>query len=102
MLVPAVWSLEIAIAVLVAKRRKFLKQPEIKQFTTLLESLSLVQDTRRVANHVNDVLPLARTYRLRPNWNFRSAATRHWQRSISSCKKRRKHAGIKIFAGDAE
>jgi predicted nucleic acid-binding protein len=64
MLVPAVWSLEIANAVLVGERRKRLNQPEIKQFTTLLESLSLVQDTRPVAKHVSDVLPVARTHGL--------------------------------------
>jgi predicted nucleic acid-binding protein len=46
MLVPAVWTLEIANAVLAGERRKRLNQPEIRQFTTLLESLSLVQDTR--------------------------------------------------------
>jgi predicted nucleic acid-binding protein len=64
MLVPAVWSLEIANAILVGERRKRLNRPEIKQFTVLLESLSLVQDTRPIVNHVNDVLPLARKYGL--------------------------------------
>ena len=64
LLVPAIWSLEIANAVLVGERGKRLGQPEIKQFTALLESLSLVQDVRPVANHVRDVLPLARTHGL--------------------------------------
>lgn len=64
MLVPSVWSLEIANALLVGERRQRLNQPEIKQFTTLLESLSLVQDRRVVAEHVSDVLPLARKYGL--------------------------------------
>jgi predicted nucleic acid-binding protein len=64
MLVPSVWSLEIANAVLVGERRQRLNQPEIKQFTTLLESLSVVQDTRSIAKHINDVLPLARTHGL--------------------------------------
>jgi predicted nucleic acid-binding protein len=63
-LVPSVWSLEIANAILVGERRQRLNQPEIKQFTTLLESLSLVQDTRPVAKHVDEVLPLARTHGL--------------------------------------
>ena len=47
-----------------AKGRKRLNQPQIKQFTILLENLSLVHDSRPVANAVNDVLPLARTYGL--------------------------------------
>lgn len=64
MLVPAVWSLEIANAVLAGERGKRLGQPEITQFTTLLESLSLVQDVRPAASHVNDVLPLARKHGL--------------------------------------
>lgn len=64
MLVPGVWGLEIANAVLVGERRKRLNQPEIKQFTMLLESLILAQDTRPVANNIRDVLPLARTYGL--------------------------------------
>jgi predicted nucleic acid-binding protein len=64
LLVPAIWSLEIANAVLVGERGKRLGQPEIKQFTTLLESLSLVRDVRPVASHVSDVLPLARKHGL--------------------------------------
>ncbi len=64
MLVPAVWNLEIANALLVGERRKRLNQTEIRRFTTLLESLPLVQDTRPVASHVNDVLPLARAHGL--------------------------------------
>lgn len=64
MLVPAVWGLEIASAVLVGERRKRLRQPEIRRFTTLLESLSLVQDLQPVAGYVSNVLPLARDYQL--------------------------------------
>ncbi len=61
---PCIWSLEIANAILVGEQRKRLNQPGIIQFTTLLESLSLVQDTRPLAYHISDVLPLARTHRL--------------------------------------
>ncbi|MDQ6663365.1 MAG: type II toxin-antitoxin system VapC family toxin [Acidobacteriota bacterium] len=63
-LVPAIWSLEIANAILAGQRRKRLNQPEIKEFTTLLENLSLAQDVRPVASHVNDVLPLAHKHGL--------------------------------------
>jgi len=63
-LVPSVWGLEIANAVLVSERRKRLSQPEIRQFTTLLEGLRVVQDTRAVAELVRDVLPLARAHQL--------------------------------------
>lgn len=64
MLVPAVWSLEVANALLVGKRKKRLNQPEIRRFTTLLKSLSLVQDVQPVGEHVGNVLPLAHKYRL--------------------------------------
>jgi predicted nucleic acid-binding protein len=63
-LVPAVWGLEIANAVLTGERSKRLRQPEIRRFTTLLDSLSLVQDVQSVGEHVSNVLPLARQYNL--------------------------------------
>ena len=63
-LVPAVWSLEVANAILVGERKKRLRLSEIRQFTTLLESLSPVQDTQPVSENVVNVLPLARQYNL--------------------------------------
>ncbi|MDQ2842524.1 MAG: type II toxin-antitoxin system VapC family toxin [Acidobacteriota bacterium] len=63
-LVPAVWGLEIANAVLAGERKKRLTQPEIRRFTVLLESLSLVQDVQPVGEHIDKVLPLARKYNL--------------------------------------
>ena len=63
-LVPAVWSLEITNAVLVGERKKRLRQPEILRFTTLLENLPVLQDVQPVADHVRNVLPLARDYNL--------------------------------------
>lgn len=62
--VPAVWGLEIANAVLSGERSRRLRQPEIRRFTTLLDSLSLVQDMQPVGEHVGNVLPLAREYNL--------------------------------------
>lgn len=64
MLVPAVWSLEIANAILAGERRKRLGNPQVEQFTALLESLAVLQDTRPVADHVSEVLPLARIHGL--------------------------------------
>ena len=63
-LVPAVWSLEIANAILAGERKKRLRQPEIRRFTTLLESLSLIQEMRPVGENVSNVLPVAREYGL--------------------------------------
>jgi predicted nucleic acid-binding protein len=102
MLVPAVWSLEIANAVLVGERRKRLNQPQIKQFATLFESLSLVHDSRPVANTVNDVLPLARTYGLTAydavylELSIRGGAP--LATLDEKLQKAAKRAGIKMFA----
>ena len=63
-LVPAIWSLEIANAVLVGERKKRLRQPEILRFITLLENLSVLEDVQSVGDQVGNVLPLAREYSL--------------------------------------
>jgi len=63
-MVPAVWSLEVANALLVGERRKRLRQPEILRFVTLLEGLSILQDAQAVNESVNRVLPVAREYGL--------------------------------------
>ena len=63
-LVPSIWGLEIANAILVGERRKRLNQPEVRQFMTLMEGLVLTQDAQTAARHVQDVLPLARSHGL--------------------------------------
>ncbi len=62
--VPAVWGLEIANAMLAGERRKRLKQPEILRFLALLEGLSIIQDDQAVSDSVSNLLPLARDYDL--------------------------------------
>lgn len=62
--VPAVWGLEIANALLVGERRKRLKRPEILRFVGLLDELSILQDSQTVSESVSRVLPLARDYGL--------------------------------------
>jgi predicted nucleic acid-binding protein len=63
-LVPSIWSFEIANAVLIGERKKQLRQPEIQRFITLLENLSLVPDMQSAGRHVSKILPLAREYNL--------------------------------------
>ena len=63
-LIPAVWALEIANAILVGERQKRLRTPEIQRFTTLLENLSVVQEAPPVGEQVRNVLPLAHAYGL--------------------------------------
>jgi predicted nucleic acid-binding protein len=63
-LVPAIWSLEVANAMLAGERRKRLGPGQVREFTRLLEGLSLIQDTQGIAENVSEVLPVARTYGL--------------------------------------
>jgi predicted nucleic acid-binding protein len=59
-MVPAIWPLEIANALLVGERRRRLKALEISRFAALLDELSIVQDTQSVAERIDRVLPVAR------------------------------------------
>ena len=63
-LVPAVWALEIANALLVGERRKRLKHPEVLRFLALLEHLPISQDHQTASDSVTNVLPLAREHGL--------------------------------------
>lgn len=63
-LVPAIWSLEVANALLAGERRKRLGLPEMRRFTALLESLSVLQDVQSVDAQVTRILPVARSYGL--------------------------------------
>jgi predicted nucleic acid-binding protein len=63
-LVPAIWSLEVANGILSGERCKRLHQPEIHRFSTLLQNLSVIQDVQPVDEHLTNVLPLARDYGL--------------------------------------
>jgi predicted nucleic acid-binding protein len=62
--VPAVWSLEIANAVLAGERAKRVRQPDVRRFTTLLEGLSIVQDAQSPGEYTGRVLPVAREHGL--------------------------------------
>jgi predicted nucleic acid-binding protein len=103
--VPAVWGLEVANAVLVGERQKRLRQPEIRRFTTLLESLSLVQDVQPVGEYVTNVLPLAREYSLTAyDASYLELSIRHGAPLATldgRLQKAAKQAGVRIFAGEA-
>jgi predicted nucleic acid-binding protein len=63
-IVPAVWALEIANALLVAERRKRVKQQGVRRFVELLGGLTIIEHSQTVADTVSHVLPLARAYNL--------------------------------------
>jgi predicted nucleic acid-binding protein len=62
--VPALWAVEITNAVLVAERRKRIRQPDIRRFVELLGELEIVMDAQRVTDSVVNIVPLGREYGL--------------------------------------
>jgi predicted nucleic acid-binding protein len=104
-LVPAVWGLEIANAVLVGERKKRLRQPEIRRFTTLLECLSLIHDVQPVGEHVSNILPLAREYNLSAyDAAYLELSIRHGAALATldgKLENAAKQAGVNIFAGES-
>jgi predicted nucleic acid-binding protein len=100
-LVPAVWSLELANAVLVGERKKRLNQPEIESFATLLESLSIVQDAQPISDNIRRVLPLARTHGLTAyDAAYLELSVRHSTPLATldrNLRKAAKESGIKLF-----
>ena len=102
-LVPAVWALEVANAVLVGERAKRLGQPEIRRFIALIESLPPVQDVQAAGEHVSNVLPLARAYGLSAyDAAYLELSMRRGAALATLDGKLRRaaaRAGVKIFAG---
>jgi predicted nucleic acid-binding protein len=101
--VPAVWGLEIANAMLAGERRKRLKQPEILRFLALLEGLPIVQDGQAVSESVSHVLPLARHYGLSAyDAAYLELSIRHavpLATLDAKLQKAAQRAGVKIFVG---
>ncbi len=58
-LVPAVWTLEIANAIRTGERQKRLGEAEIQRFLVLLDNLHIVQDTGPTGDQVRRILPVA-------------------------------------------
>ncbi len=101
-LVPAVWPLEIANALLIGERRKRLRQPEILRFVALMEGLSILQDSQPVNESISKVLPLAREYSLSAyDAAYLELAVRHSVPLATldgKLQKAAKRAGIRIFS----
>lgn len=103
-LVPVVWGLEVANALLVGERQRRLHQPEIQRFVALLERLSLVQDNLTVGEQIRNVLPVAAGHGLSAydaaylELSLRCGAElATLDRKLQTAAK---EAGVKIFAGE--
>ncbi len=62
--VPSLWHLEIANALLTGERRQRCTQSDTLQWTTFLSSLPISVDPETTARAWNDILVLARTHNL--------------------------------------
>ena len=102
-LVPALWSVEITNAVLMAERRKRVKQPEIRRFVELLDGLTVIMDSQTVTESVSNILPIAREYGLSAyDAAYLDAAVRYGMPLAtldSALQKADRKAGIEIFKG---
>lgn len=102
-LVPALWATEITNAVLVAERRKRIRQPEIRRFVELLGDLTVVMDSQTVADSLGNILPLGREYGLSAyDAAYLDVAIRHGAPLATldgNLQKAGRKAGIDIFWG---
>jgi predicted nucleic acid-binding protein len=105
MLVPAVWGLEIANAMLAGERQKRLTHPDVRRFLSLIENLDIVQDGPPVGQYLGQVLPLAREHGLSAyDAAYLELSIRHRAPLASldrKLQKAAKKAGVAVFAGEA-
>lgn len=62
--VPSLWAVEIANALVVGERRQRLTTSDIARFFELLKGLSIETDTQTASRALSDTLQLARTHGL--------------------------------------
>jgi predicted nucleic acid-binding protein len=62
--VPAIWAVEVANALLVGERRKRIRESEILRFGELLKGLTIFEDSPSIPDVLSGILPLARAYNL--------------------------------------
>lgn len=63
-LVPSIWSLEVANVLAISERRGRTNQAKITQFLRLLGNLPIIVDAKTGEKAFTDVLTLARTHKL--------------------------------------
>ena len=100
-MVPTIWPVEIANALLVGERRKRIRQPEVRRFVELLKGLSILEDGQPFADTVSNILPLAREHDLSAyDAAYLDVAVRHGAPLATldkALQKAGRAAGLKIF-----
>ena len=100
-MVPTIWPVEIANALLVGERRKRIRQPEVRRFVELLKGLSILEDGQPFVDTVSNILPLARENDLSAyDAAYLDVAVRHGAPLATldkALQKAGRAAGVKIF-----
>jgi predicted nucleic acid-binding protein len=77
-LVPAIFSLEVANALIVAQRSKRINLSTSQRFISLLEGLTIQEDLLPTTLNISNVLPLAQEYNLSAyDASYLAVAARH-------------------------
>jgi len=63
-MVPSLWPLEVANALIVAERHKRLTEAETHRFVSLLDSLPIIVDAHTHQKALNEILVIGRDYQL--------------------------------------
>jgi len=101
-MVPAIWPVEVANALLVGERRKRIRQPEVRRFLDLLKGPEHSRRwTKPFADTVSTILPLAREHDLSAyDAAYLDVAVRHGAPLATldkALQKAGRAAGVKIF-----
>ncbi len=100
-LVPPIWSLEIANALLVGERRKRIRHPEVRRFLELLKALNIFEEAQPFAETIGNVIPLAREHNLSAyDASYLDLALRHGASLVTldaALQKSARAAGAKLF-----
>lgn len=100
-LVPALWPVEVANALLVGERSRRLREADIQKFMELIENLNLLQDAPTAASQTSHVFSCAREYGLTAyDAAYLELAMRQHARLApfdAKLRKAAKRAGVSIF-----
>lgn len=102
MIVPAIWPMEVANALLVGKRRGRIRQTDIRRFADLLSDLPVVEDVQRFPEAVERILPIAEKFRISAyDAAYAEVAVRHAAVLATldeALEKAGRELGVEIFA----
>ena len=89
-----------------SERRKRVKQPEIRRFVELLDTLTVIMDSQSVTESVSNILPIARKYGLSAYAAYLDVAGSgmgcRWLPPTAHCKKPVERRGSRSYATEIQ